>query len=48
MLQINQDMPADRIYIGGGNAEKIDFKLPKNAHIISNAEGLYGVMALWR
>jgi len=38
----------DRIYIGGGNAEKIDFKLPKNAHIISNAEGLYGVMALWR
>jgi polyphosphate glucokinase len=38
----------DRLYIGGGNAAEITFKLPKNVRIISNAEGLYGVIALWR
>src|SRR3954468_5623945 len=38
----------DRIYIGGGNSAQISFKLPKNARIISNAEGLYGVIALWK
>ena len=38
----------DCIFIGGGNAAQINFKLPKNARIISNAEGLFGVMALWK
>src|SRR3954466_11093621 len=38
----------DRLFIGGGNAAEITFKLPKNVRIISNAEGLYGVIALWR
>ena len=38
----------DRLYIGGGNAAQINFKLPKNAHVIDNADGLYGVIALWR
>lgn len=38
----------DRLYIGGGNAAQINFKLPKNARVISNTEGLLGVIALWR
>jgi polyphosphate glucokinase len=37
----------DRLYIGGGNAEKIDLKLPPNAAITSNMEGLLGGLALW-
>lgn len=38
----------DRLYIGGGNAQHIDFKLPANVRIIDNADGLFGVIALWR
>ena len=45
---LDQTFNYDRIFIGGGNAAQIDFKLPKNARIISNAEGLFGVMALWK
>jgi polyphosphate glucokinase len=38
----------DRLYIGGGNAKKIDFKLPKNVEIVSNETGLLGGVALWK
>ncbi len=38
----------DRLYIGGGNAKKIDFKLPANVTIVPNTEGLFGGVALWR
>jgi polyphosphate glucokinase len=38
----------DRLYIGGGNARHIDFKLPANVKIVSNLEGLLGGIALWR
>lgn len=37
----------DRLYIGGGNAEKIRLALPANVKIISNLEGLFGGVALW-
>ena len=37
----------DRLYIGGGNAEKIDFELPPRAKAVSNVEGLLGGIALW-
>jgi polyphosphate glucokinase len=37
----------DRLYIGGGNAEKIDFELPTRVKIVSNVEGLLGGVALW-
>lgn len=37
----------DRLYIGGGNAAKIDLELPPRVKIISNVEGLYGGLALW-
>src|SRR3954447_16202077 len=36
------------LYIGGGNAKEIDFKLPKNAKIIENVAGLLGGVKLWQ
>ncbi len=38
----------DRIYLGGGNAKKIAFKLPPDAKIVSNQAGIEGGIALWR
>ena len=37
----------DRIYLGGGNAAKIQMKLPKNAKVISNQDGILGGIKLW-
>jgi len=36
-----------RLYIGGGNARLIDFKLPPNVTTISNEAGILGGIALW-
>jgi polyphosphate glucokinase len=38
----------DKLYLGGGNAKKIEFKLPKNVEIVSNETGLLGGVALWK
>lgn len=38
----------DTMYIGGGNAKKISFKLPPNVRVVSNQAGLWGGIALWR
>jgi polyphosphate glucokinase len=38
----------DRLYLGGGNAKEIDFTLPENVTVISNEDGLFGGVALWR
>jgi polyphosphate glucokinase len=38
----------DHLYLGGGNAKKIDFTPPKNVSIVSNEAGLLGGVALWR
>jgi polyphosphate glucokinase len=38
----------DRLYIGGGNAERITVKLPPNVKIVANVAGLLGGLALWR
>ena len=38
----------DHLYLGGGNAKKIDFKPGKNIEIVSNEAGLLGGVALWR
>jgi polyphosphate glucokinase len=38
----------DHLYIGGGNAKLINFKLPEHVSIISNEDGLFGGVALWR
>jgi polyphosphate glucokinase len=36
------------LYIGGGNAKKIDIELCANIKVISNKLGLLGGIALWR
>lgn len=38
----------DHLYIGGGNAMKIDFALPKHVTRVPNEDGLLGGVALWR
>jgi polyphosphate glucokinase len=38
----------DRMYIGGGNAQKITAQLPQNVQVVSNVAGLLGGIALWR
>jgi polyphosphate glucokinase len=37
----------DRLYFGGGNAEKIDFDLPPDVERVSNELGLRGGIWLW-
>ena len=36
------------LYLGGGNARKIDFELPANVRRVPNIAGLLGGIALWR
>ena len=38
----------DHLFIGGGNAKKIDFPLASDITIVSNEAGLEGGVALWR
>jgi polyphosphate glucokinase len=38
----------DRLYLGGGNAKEISFKLPAYVSTVSNEDGLFGGVALWR
>jgi polyphosphate glucokinase len=38
----------DKLYIGGGNAAKIDFKLPSDTKVVSNEFGVRGGAWLWR
>lgn len=38
----------DHLYIGGGNAKKMRFKLPANVRTVENLAGLLGGIALWR
>lgn len=38
----------DTLYIGGGNAKKLNFKLDKNMRIISNQDGIKGGARLWK
>jgi len=37
----------DTLYIGGGNADKLSFKLDKNIKIVTNQEGIKGGARLW-
>jgi polyphosphate glucokinase len=37
----------DYLYIGGGNSNKLTFKLDKNMKIVTNAEGIKGGARLW-
>lgn len=38
----------DHLYIGGGNAEKIKFKLPPDVSLVPNTLGMIGGIYLWR
>ncbi len=38
----------DRLYISGGNAKKINFKLDDNITVVSNKEGIKGGAKLWQ
>ncbi len=38
----------DTVFIGGGNARLIKFKLEKNMKVVSNQAGILGGIALWR
>ncbi len=38
----------DRLYLGGGNAKEINFALPTYVSTVSNEDGLFGGVALWR
>jgi polyphosphate glucokinase len=37
----------DTLYIGGGNSDKLTFKLDKNMKIVTNADGIKGGARLW-
>ncbi len=37
----------DHLYIGGGSAKLVSFKLPENVSIVSNQDGLLGGIKLW-
>ncbi|MFN0123424.1 MAG: ROK family protein [Blastocatellia bacterium] len=38
----------DYLYLGGGNAKEINFKLPANVRIVSNEYGMRGGIWLWQ
>ena len=38
----------DRLYVGGGNADKLDQPLPDRCELFSNVDGMEGGAALWR
>ena len=37
----------DTLYVGGGNSDKLNFKLEKNIKIVTNQEGIKGGSRLW-
>ena len=37
----------DRLYLGGGNAARIDFELPPDVTLVSNEAGITGGVRLW-
>jgi polyphosphate glucokinase len=48
IVQIEALFNYDHMFIGGGNADKVDFQLPKNVTRVPNRDGLLGGVALWR
>ena len=40
-------MNYDHLYLGGGNAQRIKFKLPRNVTIVSNDAGMEGSAFVW-
>jgi polyphosphate glucokinase len=46
--QLRNTFNWDRLYLGGGNTKKIEFKLPVDVTVVSNETGLLGGVVLWR
>lgn len=44
---LNTLLNPDKVYIGGGNARNITFKLDKTTKLVSNEAGILGGIALW-
>lgn len=44
---LNTLLNPDLVYIGGGNARHLNFKLAKNTKVVSNEAGILGGIALW-
>jgi len=47
IVQLDALFNYDHLYIGGGNAARIDFALSKNVTRVPNDDGLLGGVALW-
>jgi len=45
---LNTLLNPDKVYIGGGNARLVDFKLDSNTKIVSNEAGILGGITLWQ
>ena len=45
---LNTLLNPDKVFIGGGNSLRLQFKLDKNTRIVSNDAGILGGIALWR
>jgi polyphosphate glucokinase len=48
ILQLEALFNYDHLFIGGGNAARIDFELPRHVTRVPNEDGLLGGAALWR
>lgn len=44
---LNTLLNPDKVYIGGGNARHLNFKMNKNTRVVSNEAGILGGIALW-
>jgi len=47
LVQLRTVVNFDRLYIGGGDATKLDFALAADTKIVSNSAGLTGGVQLW-
>lgn len=46
--QLSRAFNYDRLYLGGGNAKRIEIALPENVKTVPNISGLLGGIALWK
>lgn len=47
LVQLRTLVNFDRLYIGGGDAARIQFELPSDVRVVSNKAGLTGGVQLW-
>jgi polyphosphate glucokinase len=45
---LNDTFNYDRLYIGGGNSDKVNLKLPSDVQVVPNEVALVGGRALWK